>query len=375
MPTHTAWRPPFDLSQNRRTRVLPEQLLGHNSVALTVSVLVGGAKSSLENFSHRQSGPLEQPQAPNLYSSSVKSHGIISAGPTENRRAELNLLVEPRETELFLGTAQFARNYGVLASNKAVANDTGEALLRFAVANGWQGFDTAPSYGSAEIQLGKLRTDLQVHTKLSPSLDVSQSLRNSISHLRREILDVVYFHEEFTLSNSHRARIADLSKYRGLSVRSIGASIYSLQEFERAIQTPEVDVIQVPLNPFDQRFNQSIIGEAQRLGKRIFVRSIFLQGVLLANPGRLPSSVSHLKPELEIFHAELQKLGISRLEACLEFAREFVHADGLIVGSMNIAQIQEVKRALDEEPTHQVTELVESIRKPDWAMVDPRKWR
>ena len=61
----------------------------------------------------------------------------------------------------------------------------------------------------------------------------------------------------------------------------LGVSVYTVAEAEAALGHPDMDILQVPCNVWDQRMQTAgVFAEARRRGKICFVRSIFLQGLL-----------------------------------------------------------------------------------------------
>ena len=79
-----------------------------------------------------------------------------------------------------------------------------------------------------------------------------------------------------------------LLKSEGL-VKRIGVSVYDAAEIDGVLEIFRPDVVQLPLNIFDQRLIQSgHIKALQSAGIEIHARSAFLQGILLSERSALP---------------------------------------------------------------------------------------
>ena len=273
-----------------------------------------------------------------------------------------------------MGTAQLTQPYGILRQGPCEGGQELESLLQLPVRAGWLGFDTAPSYGQAEEVIGGLRPEIQIHTKISPGKTVAESLRASIDKLKRPTLDLVYLHETLTLSRDQRLQLDALFEAKPTYVTSVGASVYSLEEFELALTVKEIDVVQVPINLLDRRFSRDIVREAQSSGKKVFGRSIFLQGLLLTSPEKLPPRVSHLKNSLRLFDSIVSGFGASRVEACINFAASYSGVDGLVLGFSQLEHGLEIQRTISKSSSPRLIESLVSIPAPPPGEVDPREW-
>ena len=93
---------------------------------------------------------------------------------------------------LILGTANFGGTYGISSQNK-IANESIEQILSVAQENGINHFDTAKSYGDAEIILGKFLNKSQplfIDSKIAKyQLDIKIHLETEIK-FQKEIADL-----------------------------------------------------------------------------------------------------------------------------------------------------------------------------------------
>jgi len=214
-----------------------------------------------------------------------------------------------------IGTAQFGMEYGV-------ANKIGQPtqyqvyeIVKYAIDNGCQYFDTAQSYGISETILGKAIAEIEttesirVVSKLSPNLQgnssesIINSVKTSIRKLNVELLHGFLAHRiEATFSDYYIDAVNRL-KSEGLILKS-GASVYTPDEAKASLENPVVDILQIPLNILDRRWiDEQIIERAEEKNVQLFFRSIFLQGLIFLNQDELKKrKMDWAQPYLHQFH-------------------------------------------------------------------------
>lgn len=277
--------------------------------------------------------------------------------------------------DLVLGTAQLTRPYGIFVDSRGpeLAPAT-ESLIKTAQEVGFRGIDTAPVYGDAERSIGLAETALSLHTKFDPSLDEEDSLRRSLHRLRRDSLEVVYFHKPLT-SQDLAKRVPELRKRLSLEVVThLGVSVYELEECLMAIDCEAVTAVQVPTNVFDRRFSPDLFRDFIARGGRVFVRSIFLQGLLLSAPDRIPPALGKLTPYLRSFWEACRIAEVSPLSAAMWFTHESLPFGSLIVGTRSVVELKEIADASRAGISLEFREVLADLAQPPWDMVDPRKW-
>ncbi|KAB2874346.1 MAG: aldo/keto reductase, partial [Pseudorhodoplanes sp.] len=230
---------------------------------------------------------------------------------------------------LVFGTAQLTQPYGVRAD--ASHRDDAQALLEAALACGLGMFDTAPGYGTAERALGALlrrHPNLEVITKSahlptdrSPALkhaEIERSAERSLQALGLSRLPVFLLHSPEAFDAGVAAAL-DRLRADGRAAR-VGVSVYTAEDIERICAAWQPDVIQLPLNLFDQRLLHSgHIARLRRMGCEIHVRSAFLQGVLLAPVDALPPWLAGMHDNLARLDREAGPRSADRAAACLGF--------------------------------------------------------
>ena len=196
---------------------------------------------------------------------------------------------------LALGAAQLGMDYGI--ANHTGKPGKGEAfrLLERLWNAGLRWYDTAPAYGESEIVLGAFlagRSDaheamvvskLPVDFSSSNVQPLKKALAQSLERLQISSLAGLMLHREEQLDDWDELRpLMDALLEAGL-VRDFGVSVYSPKAALNALDVAELGMIQVPANILDHRFRrQHFFDAAARAGKRVFIRSVFLQGLLFA---------------------------------------------------------------------------------------------
>ena len=260
-----------------------------------------------------------------------------------------------------LGTAQFGFAYGVTNERGKVADSEIAAILRVARAQNVEAIDTAATYGTSEEALGQhLATDetFKIITKTLPinhsvieTGDVQlvvEGFAGSLKRLNRSKTYGLLVHspKDLMARDSERlmAELYDL-KRQG-RVEKIGVSVYSGEEIDRIIDRHEIDIIQLPINVFDQRLIFSgHLDRLKSLGVEIHARSAFLQGLLVVKPEQLPEKFQRIRKPLEMYCRYLEQHGLTQAEGALEFLKQLSQIDCVIVGATTVADLIEISGA------------------------------
>jgi aryl-alcohol dehydrogenase-like predicted oxidoreductase len=277
---------------------------------------------------------------------------------------------------LILGTAGLSQGYGVLGNQKECP-DFGDWIdaLRNLDRFGFGAIDTAPVYGHAELTIGEANPSVLVHTKLNPGIEPTQSLRHSLGRLKRAKVDVLYFHERYLGDESQALAIKKLNEFRGLSFEELGVSIYDEQEFESALDSPDIDVIQVPFSVLDRRFDEQKVALAHSAGKAVTARSVFLQGILIGGLGRIPRTLGHLRPSIKDFIEICEGWRTSTLDAAIAFVKSRRDFHGIIVGARAPHELPELAQGFEAPVEGGLLEDLAGLVPLGWPATDPRTWR
>jgi aryl-alcohol dehydrogenase-like predicted oxidoreductase len=121
--------------------------------------------------------------------------------------------------------------------------------------------------------------------------------------------------------------------------------------------------------------DDNTVSVAAARGKRVFARSVLLQGVLLCAPEQLPPTAQGLSPYVGAFQTLAGALERTPMELALGAILGTPGLGGVIVGPGSASQLGEIVAALSQSPLS-VAERAEvlSLRRPDSHEVDPRFW-
>lgn len=279
--------------------------------------------------------------------------------------------------KLMLGTVQFGQQYGV-ANRTGVPNDEELKQIKHVAENlGIRALDTASSYGGSEEVIGKLFDDSwHITTKcfLQPEskklfADLKNQIGNSLRLLNRSSLNVVLLHraDEVDLGWNSLRMLRD----EGV-VKKIGVSLYYEDDLSAVLALPDLDVVQIPLNIFDQRFIQSgILDRFKANGVEVQVRSIFLQGLLLMQQQQRPRYFSPWAEQFEALDRYLQQENISATELCLNFPLHLAEVDKVVIGVESAKQLTELGAGVLEQPVS----LPQALSCSDPKLLNPSLWK
>ncbi len=289
-----------------------------------------------------------------------------------------------------LGTVQFGQNYGV--SNKQGITPENEVrdILSIAWGNGVTLLDTATLYGASEEIIGRsIPTDsvFKIVTKTlvfqktkiekEDAARLKETFRRSLDKLKQPKLYGLLVHHAADLlkeGGQYLWEAMQEMKDRGL-VQKIGASLYSPQELNHLLEKYTPDIVQIPMNVFDQRMIQN--GHLQYLnglGVEIHTRSVFLQGLLLMSPKELPGYFSSIKNLMLEYREALQKQNIDPLEAALTFVYRQPEIDHVIVGVNNQLHLEEIIKVVHHiETMGNLDFSVYAVQ--DESIINPSFWK
>ena len=287
---------------------------------------------------------------------------------------------------LVLGTVQLGMPYGI--NNKIGKPDFGSAceIINTAFDQGITRFDTAQAYGDSEEVLGnifdnlKISTKVKVYSKLDPKLNlcdefaVRQSVKDSLRKLKVNQLEGLLLHHEDGLNywDKGLGSVLQALVTKG-KVKLVGASFYTPQKAFDALDIDGIDIIQVPANILDRRFEDAgVFKKAQECAKEVFVRSIFLQGLLLMDLDRVPASMGYALPYLERLERIACDMKLSRQELILTYAAGRWGDSFVLFGAESSRQVVNNVRVFSKKITLNVDENI--FRNVPENVLNPVLW-
>ena len=202
---------------------------------------------------------------------------------------------------------------------------------------------------------------------------IESAFRDSLRKLRRDKVYALMAHDPRDLLNPGGERLWALLeslKAQGL-VGKIGASVYDWAEIDALMGRYPLDVLQAPLNVFDQRLlADSGFARAAANGVEIHARSVLLQGLLLMTPEAAAAKLPQAVEKLRDWRDALAEAGVSPLAAALGFALQAPNVDRVVIGVHSAAHLSECLSALAAAPRLDYTRFASN----DLDLIDPRRW-
>lgn len=292
-------------------------------------------------------------------------------------------------SRLVLGTAQLGMPYGI--ANKSGKPDYASAIsiVQTAWENGISEFDTAHAYGESEQILGRIFTELgivqkaRVTTKLqsikAPGVEkpLCRFVEDSLERLKIPKIECLLLHREDMLDALDDRLKEDLSALvRKGYVRYLGVSVYSPDRAMQVLGCNLFDVIQLPASILDRRFHRAGIFEAAKDHDcRVYIRSVFLQGLVLMKGEDVPEKMASVKPVLEKLDSLALRYRLTRQAIALLYIREkFAHAN-VIFGAEAPEQVRENARCWKlKTPAGLVSDLEDAVPELDESILNPARW-
>ena len=261
-----------------------------------------------------------------------------------------------------IGCAQFGMNYGV--TNKLGKVDELEVknIIKFAIENNINFFDTSQAYGNSEEIIGKFIwnfKDAKIINKLKPEKKKSftekdiehweSNFRKSLRNLNKDKLDSFLIHDP----NDLKKKGYEILEYWLQSlldrklVNRLGVSIYTASDLNN-ISLNNIKLVQMPISLYDQRLiENNFCKDLSRRGIAIHARSIFFQGLLLANYKQWPRTMSsdfiqHHKNVISLFKQK------SLMQISLEFILSCKFIETALVGVTSLRELEEIVSCLDK---------------------------
>ncbi len=289
--------------------------------------------------------------------------------------------------KLGLGTVQFGLDYGISNPHGQIPRDAVAGILDAAAGRGVRIIDTATSYGESEEVLGAALHhdhDFAIITKTpmfaagavgKRQIDaLVEGFHSSLSRLHCRTVFGLLLHRGANLENPGAERLAralEDVKRAGL-VAKIGVSLHHPDEIDLALRYFTPDIVQLPLNAFDQRaITNGCLARLQGAGVEVHARSVFLQGLLMMAPDALPARLAAAVKPLRRFRSLAQEAGLTPLAAAMQFVRRRQEVDAVIVGVTSPSELEEIVDAF-EAPDAGIDFTALAVE--DGDVIDPLNW-
>jgi len=278
-------------------------------------------------------------------------------------------------SRLMLGTVQFGLPYGVANRTGQPTYEAIREMVRFAVDAGINCFDTASAYDTSESILGRvldelgLADQLLVVTKVAPLTDealadaptAERAIRDSIERsrqcLRIDRLPLVLFHR---VEDAAYCYLMEDLKREGRIERWGVSGDHDPEAALRLLDDPRMEALQLPGNLLDRRHaNRAVYQAAERAGIALFVRSVYLQGLLRMPEAEIPEPLRAVIDPRRQLAALASRFGLTLGELAVRYVLSQPGVVAVVVGCETIEQLRE-NIALIERGTLE-PELLEAV--------------
>ena len=286
------------------------------------------------------------------------------------------------KNKLIFGTANLGVRYGINASNISKNSSLKKIFLLLKKEKIFF-IDTAYNYKNAQKYLSK-----QHIKKFKVISKIPKFKKENLNILEEEIINHVeqslkklniskfyalLVHDTKELNGNKGKKIfkiLQLLKKRNM-VGKIGYSIYTASELDKFFYKFRPDIVQGPLNIFDQRIIRSgWLKKLNKSGIEFHARSIFLQGLLLKKSAELPVKFKKYSNIFINYHQWLKKNNLNSFTACLYFISSIKFVKKIVVGVDNYFQLQDIMNLKFNKKKYNFKQL-SCLNK---NLIDPTNW-
>ena len=280
--------------------------------------------------------------------------------------------------EIALGTANFGQKYGLLNN---IINDRNELkkISKFLIKKKIKYLDTALSYNLPKKNFSKSKIITKIELPQKKINSFLDNLENIISiELKKKKIkyfEAILLHNVDDLKSKHAKKfINKLDEIKKLNyTKKIGVSVYEPNELSLIFKFFNPEIIQMPMNIFDNRFQNSCwIKKLKKKKILIQARSIFLQGLLTRDINYIKKKKlkkNHIL-KLQEFDLWCEINKISKVEACIQYIKSIKDVDIITIGANSFKDIKEIISTINNKKKFKLKKFTVNDR----YLIDPRKW-
>ena len=284
------------------------------------------------------------------------------------------------ENRIILGLAQADHEYGLFKNNRNLKKIF-EVCKKYKV----NYIDTAPSYRNSEEILRNFDYKIKVFSKFPLIENYDQDLEKKTIDIVNKILinrgklEGIFLHDPVLPLEKHWKKIYRILKTyqkKGL-IGKIGVSVYSIDELQKILKVFQPDIIQYPLNIFNQEFyNSKLLLSLKKSGTKLVARSIFLQGLLCKKTKNL--YFQSWRENISNWFNYLKKNKLDANESCIKFILSDQNVDQFILGVDTAKQLEDnIIKILSinlDDANNKINNDFKNFSIDDSNLTDPRYW-
>jgi len=285
-----------------------------------------------------------------------------------------------------LGTVQLGINYGITNKTGKPTEKQSIEIIKYAIENNINTFDTANEYGESEKLLSRTEDfNTTIITKLAKfPVNISEkeiinntisSIEKSCQNLKIDKINTLLLHSYEQYKNKIIWKTLNKLKENN-KINKLGVSVYTVNEAIECLRDDLVEHIQIPFNILDNQWNnfENLINKKNIT---IHVRSIFLQGILINNKEYWPKNI-----DAEVYTSKIEKLAyklnLSKIELCISYAKSMTWINGIIIG---VETLEQLKNNIDLFintrllTSDEILLIQNTFNNVDNKITDPRLWK
>ena len=286
------------------------------------------------------------------------------------------------KNKIIIGTAQLDNKYGIFKDRKKITKKNIKEIFENLKKENYLFIDTFSDYKNSE----KLLQNINLKKfKIIGKIGILRNKKNIYKFLKKKILNSLkklkinnfegfLIHDEKDLCCSKSNEIYDaLISMKNIGyIKKIGISMYNFDKVIEIVKNFKIDIIQLPYNLLDRRLENKELQNILKAKKvQIYVRSIFLQGLLLSEKSKIPPQFQKYQNLFDKIDNFCIRNDTNKLELCLKFVTNKNFIDKIIIGiddKKNIFDINKIK-------INKMNYRLPNIFSIDKKLIDPRKWR
>jgi aryl-alcohol dehydrogenase-like predicted oxidoreductase len=284
--------------------------------------------------------------------------------------------------KIILGTVQFGLDYGINNARGRQSPKQIFEILEEALQNDIKVLDTADAYGDASKIIGAFHHESKqkfvVNTKFT--VDQKKSISNQ-AHQSLETLNInfieVYFFHRFNDMIEYPETGCELEKLKKEGIiKKIGASIYDNKQFEKAILSDFIEVIQLPFNLLDNISQRGMLLKlAKEKNKEIQARSVFLQGLFFKSIDSYPIYLEPLKKYVYALNSIKEETCLDMNQLAMAYALSQSNVDYVIIGVDSCEQLRQNISNAQFALTSDIKQKIDQISVEDSELLYPYNWK
>ena len=281
--------------------------------------------------------------------------------------------------KIITGFAQADPKYGLTKKKNFIS--VVENLKKFQINK----IDTSPTYVNSNqyfLKIDNLQS-IKLFTKLSDLDYFSKNLKKTIFSYVYQILkdnkvkkiDTLFIHDPLLpLNNKLWNKIFNYLQIlkKDKIIENIGISVYTVKETKDILKIFTPDVIQFPVNVFNQEFLQNnFLLDLKKNKIKLIARSVFLQGLLTKK--KLPKKLFFFKEKFNSWRNFLKKNKFDPVEICLKFILSIKEIDNIILGFDDSKDLEKNVKIIKRYRSFRVN--LKHFYNQEDIFIDPRFWK